>query len=343
MPFARAWLVSSVLSVEDYHARCHDEGDTAFQNVECGSTWDLNPQLTREDCLALESDPRVFDREYGAIPSASLAGAFDPAHCVNAFRALPNGCRYYPAIGVLDTAAGKRVGSDKMTWGRFQIAELPAPPEFLTRLVPRRNHCRIGGADVILDDPYERISDYERDANGLPRRNPEFSNARTPVLALTGIDSVGGVFHEGLVDGSLWKRIGQFFHWGGVHDVYGDGYGGPQTHKELRRFGIRYHELRWDNEAKSKAVYRLRHLMASGALYLQQHEQLRAELLSYQEKISPSGVVSYAGRGATKDDHVSLLLNAAMVEHERALPGSPLYQQRTRHEVKLTGGSENIF
>jgi hypothetical protein len=343
MPLARIWMCSSPLSVEDYHARCFEDGDTPFQNVELGSTWELNPQLSEADCRALESDPRVFDREYRAIPSAAVSPAFDPGHSIRSFRSLPEGCRFFPSIGTLDSAAGKSMTGDRMAWGTFAIAELPAPPAFLYRDIPRKNHCVIGGRDVVIDDPHERVSDYMRDEHGDPVRNPASLLPRVPVLAMTGIDSVTGVFHEGLVDGSLWNRIGRFFQSRGVRHVYGDGYGGPQTERELRRFGIKFHELKWTPETKGKAVYRLRHLMASDALYLPQHEQLRAELLSFQEKIAPSGVVQYAGRGATKDDHVAQILCAAMVEHERQLPGSPLHIPRTRYEQPLKGGGELIF
>jgi hypothetical protein len=343
LPDAKLFLVSSPLSVDDYHARSFDLGETEAQCVSFGATWEINPTLSEADCRKLESDPRIFDREYGGIPSAAVSPAFDPAHAIRSIRPLPPGCRFYPPIGTLDSAAGKSMGADRMAWGTFAIAELPAPPPYLYRDVPRRNHCVINGRDVVIDDPHETVSDYQRDEHGEPVRNPASLLPRVPVLAMTGIDSVSGVFHEGLVDGSLWNRIGRFFQGRGVRHVYGDGYGGPQTERELRRFGIKFHELKWTPETKGKAVYRLRHLMASDALFLPQHDQLRAELLSYQEKIAPSGAVQYAGRGATKDDHVAQLLCAAMVEHERQLPGSPLHIARTRHEQPLRGGGELIY
>jgi hypothetical protein len=113
--------------------------------------------------------------------------------------------------------------------------------------------------------------------------------------------------------------------------------------KELRRFGITYTELKFTADTKASAVYRLRQLMADSALILPNHEKLINECLAFQERVAPSGVVTFHARGAGKDDHADLLLAAVLAEADRQLPGSQLYEKRIRHEVRLTGGSENIY
>ena len=42
-------------------------------------------------------------------------------------------------------------------------------------------------------------------------------------------------------------------------------------------------------------------------------------------------------------NHADLLLSEVLAEADRQLPGSQLYEKRIRHEVRLTGGSENIY
>ena len=58
----------------------------------------------------------------------------------------------------------------------------------------------------------------------------------------------------------------------------------------------------------------MRRWLADEQLALPEHPKLRAELLSFEEQITPSGSFRYAARGSGHDDYVSLLLTAAMAE-----------------------------
>ncbi|HKO53283.1 MAG TPA: hypothetical protein VJV79_36490 [Polyangiaceae bacterium] len=72
LPDAKICLVSSPLSVNDYHARQFDLGDTPGQFVARGATWEINPHLSEADTRELEPDERTWRREYGAEPSESV-------------------------------------------------------------------------------------------------------------------------------------------------------------------------------------------------------------------------------------------------------------------------------
>lgn len=343
LPDAKLILVSSPLSKDDYHAKCFDQGETDAQCVSFGATWEINTSLTEQQTHELEPDHKTWRREYAGIPAEGASPAFEREHVLRCMRKLPENTQWWPPIGVLDSAAGKSAKSDSMAWGVLANALPPAPEPWLRGWVPRRNHVVIDGREMVIDDPYEVVSDYLRDANGHPVPNPEASKVRTPVLVMKAIDSASGVFAEELNSGRLWDRIGQDFRWRGVTQVFGDSYIGPMAKRELRRYGITYNELRWTNESKARAVYRLRQLMADGALVLPNHEKLIGECLAYQERIAPSGSVTFNARGAGHDDHVALLLNACLADYETRLPGSTLHVERRRHEQPLTGGSELIY
>lgn len=340
---AKLILCSSPLTLDDYHARSFDQGETDAQCVSFGATWEINRTLTEAETHRLEPDPKIWRREWAAIPQEGASPAFERDHVLRSVRTLPDETKWWPPIGVLDSAAGKRAAADAMTWGVFANAQPPPPPPYLVHDVPRRNHCVINGRDVVIDDPHETVSDYVRDALGNPVRNPESLKPQPPILVMTAIDSISGVFSSELDSGRLWDRIGRFFKRRGVTKVFGDPYIAPMAKRELRRFGITYTELKWTNESKARAVYRLRQLMADFALVLPNHEKLIAECLAFQERVSPSGVVTFNARGAGKDDHCDLLLDAVLAEYERQLPGSQLHAPRTRHEQQLSGGSENMY
>jgi hypothetical protein len=70
-PSARLILSSSPWSENDFHAQCFDAGDTGFQAVAHGATWEANPTLTEEATRRLEPHFATWQREYAAIPSAA--------------------------------------------------------------------------------------------------------------------------------------------------------------------------------------------------------------------------------------------------------------------------------
>jgi hypothetical protein len=323
-PFAPVIMVSSAQGKEDHHYECFEQGDTDFQIVAAATTWQANPTITEEHTRTLEPDAKYWGNQYGNVPRDSVSGAFEPDLVERCFRTLPNETRYWPAVGLLDSAAGKSAGSDAMVWGTAGYALPPAADPYLRGLVPRQVAVEVGGRLQMVADPADLIPGILRDEQGNPRMNPEALKPRVRCLVLHSIDLVMGVFSGELESGALWRVIGEHFKNRNVDTVFGDSYGAAYASHSLGKYGIAYRQPQWTNEAKARAVYRLRQLMADSALVLPPSaDRLKRELLGYSERISPSGTVSYAARGAGKDDTVSLLINAVIAEESYGVDGSP--------------------
>jgi hypothetical protein len=72
----------------------------------------------------------------------------------------------------------------------------------------------------------------------------------------------------------------------------------------------------WTNANKVNAVARVRRYLRENALAIESgasaSELIRREMLSFQQKLLPSGSLTYAGRRGGHDDFVALLITAAM-------------------------------
>jgi hypothetical protein len=77
-PFGFSVLCSSPWSTDDYHAELYDSGNTDHQITSHASTWTANPTISEERTRELEPDPRTWQREYAAIPGATVSAAVDP-------------------------------------------------------------------------------------------------------------------------------------------------------------------------------------------------------------------------------------------------------------------------
>ncbi len=72
LPNAKMFMVSSPMTVDDYHARQFELGETPAQCTAFGATWDIRPDFTEEMARKEEPDERTMLREYGAIPTTAL-------------------------------------------------------------------------------------------------------------------------------------------------------------------------------------------------------------------------------------------------------------------------------
>jgi hypothetical protein len=320
LPNAKLWLVSSPLSLDGYHSKQFDLGETDAQCTAFGRTWDINPTLTEAETHALEPDEKIWRREYAAVPSATTSPALDVDRVPRCFRSHPSGTIFGPTAGAVDTAAGKSAKSDRMTWGAFAHFLPPEPEPYLKGMVPRRVVLPDGKTKLDNDD---LIPGVLCDAFGAPMRNPELDNPRVQGLAMIAMDIALGTFQGELLSGALWHRVGSFFQLHDVRCAFGDSYGTMAATPALRRYGVAYQETNFQNSDKARAVYRLRTLMADDALVLPPSAtRLKDEMLSFQERISPSGTISYSARGTGKDDCVALLLNAVMAEEQFGFGGN---------------------
>jgi hypothetical protein len=113
--------------------------------------------------------------------------------------------------------------------------------------------------------------------------------------------------------------------------VIGDQRESYLVESEFARHGLRFVSIPWDNARKVAAVERIRRWLRERTLVLPDQPEppkLRAELLNFQERITPSGALTYAARGSGHDDRVALLVTAAMAEAEGLLPSSPFAPRR---------------
>lgn len=84
--------------------------------------------------------------------------------------------------------------------------------------------------------------------------------------------------------------------------------------------GLSFTAHDWTSKSKPAAVERVRTWLRDGAIALPaEPAKLRRELLSFEEKLTPSGQFTFAARGNGHDDYVALLVTAAMAQFVGAL------------------------
>jgi hypothetical protein len=115
-PRARRLLISSPVGLTDFHHKRFELGDTAEQLVAQAPTWVANPSITEAQTHELEPDPRIWAREYQAIPQAGALSVFEPQAVANAFVWPTTMCEPRGRIGVIDASSGR-----KDTWS-FGVA-----------------------------------------------------------------------------------------------------------------------------------------------------------------------------------------------------------------------------
>jgi hypothetical protein len=113
----------------------------------------------------------------------------------------------------------------------------------------------------------------------------------------------------------------------GVTHVIGDQRESFLLTSEFGRQGLRFTPLAWSNQNKIDAVERIRRWLREQTLVLAPHDRLRSELLGFQERITPTGYLTYGARGSSHDDYAALVMTAAMAEAEGYIPSSPLFRR----------------
>lgn len=300
-PRAIEVLSSSPLGSEDAHAEAFAEGDTADQLVAHAATWTANPTITEERTHALERDEKRWRRMYAAIPSAGVSGAFDEASIDRAMRD-PGPIRGYSLpVGVVDLSGGR---SDSAAWGVFRYITPDA------------------GAPHLYQDTAGNLSAYHttehtivaRDAAGVPLPNPAYQEEPRALLELAGVQHIDGAFSVNTPGDTLIAMMARTFRAAGVTHVVGDQFSALLAETEFRRWGLRYASIPWTNASKIEAVGYLRRVFREESIILPAYDPLRRQLLAFTEKISPSGAITFAGRGRTHDDLVALLVTFAHFE-----------------------------
>lgn len=112
----------------------------------------------------------------------------------------------------------------------------------------------------------------------------------------------------------------------GVSRVFADQREAFMLESAFQEEGFSYTPIAWTNANKIEAVEGLRRHMREGTLHVIEHDDLRRELRAFEEKPTPSGSFTFAGR-RSGDDHVALLITLLLADRahglERAYADSP--------------------
>jgi len=315
MPNAKLFLSSSPLGHLDAHARAFDLGDTSFQRAARATTWQANPTITEADTRALEPDERIWAREYAAIPQAATCAAFDAVSIDAAFRAAPEGMTPAQPVMVVDPSQGR----DAWSWG------------IVRWLLPRRSHgFRVRREWVPTAQKW--VESIARDImTGEPIPDPDAPPEDTRAAVLQIVDLGGWTRRAGGVMPSAETIVGQLAQGArahGVTNVVGDQFEAFTLGSLFGQRGLKYHALAWTNPAKSDAVETLRGwLRDRRAVFPVAADKLRTQLHAFQERVTPSGSITWAGKA---DDFVSLALMAARLEAEGQLPDAPFVARKRK-------------
>jgi hypothetical protein len=87
----RMWLVSSPMGTDDAHAKAFARGGCDSHRSYFAPTWVMRPDITEEDCRALEPDDTLFRREYGAEPVSLGQGYWFAGAALDCAIELPTG------------------------------------------------------------------------------------------------------------------------------------------------------------------------------------------------------------------------------------------------------------
>jgi len=317
-PNAREFIVSSPVGKAGFHFELCRSKDPAVHAVNAPS-WIANPDaITEAETRRRERDPRIWAREYAAIPQDAALSAFDYDDVERAFRhvQITRRERFGRAFVVTDWSGGKR---DATTWGLAQWWYPAIPFEAYTH-------------QVLFDGnaPYwqERDSTPKQKLiaihEGYPPLRADFKGETKPFLFFREIDGVEGRYWGEIDSDELVGRVADLGIQWGATDVFGDQFGSVFLVSGINRRRLNFIELAWNATNKTFGVEHLRALFRERRIvFPPAHAKLRAELHSFEEKISASGGLTFQGRGSTHDDYAILAIQAAVADLEGHLDGSP--------------------
>ncbi len=178
---------------------------------------------------------------------------------------------------------------------------------------------------VLFSSLHDRPMRQAQDEDGEPLVSKDYEPPK-PVLAVYRMGAIEGDFRREMTADDVVARVSSVARAVGAVKIIGDQYQAYFLTGAFSQRRLHYVQQSWTNETKSRAVVTLRRWFADQTIAIEPNaegKRMRAELLSFQERIAPSGVMTYGARRGGHDDRVALLLNAAMAETEGLLRGSP--------------------
>jgi hypothetical protein len=262
-------------------------------------TWVAAPHITEESTRRKERDPKRWAREYACQWSAGATSALD----VEALR----GC-----VRELHPAADYLHG-----------------PELVIDSSGGRHDAFIAAVFAWMLEP-----GYDPDVS--IHRGP--LPPSRPVLWLADLAAWEGDVARRMSTHDVADGIARLAREWGAHRVHGDQFGSWSWASDLAKRRLRFEDHPWTAPAKVDAILRLRQLIRDTELVINPELGTEADLLlgeaaTFEERILPSGALSFAGRGRTHDDRIMTLMLAARCDTEGHLRGSPLGVSRERVEI----------
>ncbi|AKV04563.1 hypothetical protein AKJ09_11226 [Labilithrix luteola] len=291
-------------------------------------TWVAAPHVTEESTRKKEQDPRKWAREYACEFQASAVGAFDSLAvdaCFVSRRLPPDVISAVPTF-IIDASSGR---ADAWTWARCRWL-LPTHSEYKVE----RRYSHFAGGWYL---------DFHTDSEG--KLVPLKSHERfAPILRFDYVSGVeGSGFWRNVSAEKIVKQIAKECKESGAVRVVGDQREAYALTSLFAQQNITFTSIAWTSANKPEGVETVRRWMRDGQLWLphergsptsdetRPHQKLRRELLEFEEKITPSGQLTFGARGNRHDDYVALLITAALAEQNGLLSMSPTAPRVTRH------------
>jgi hypothetical protein len=159
-------------------------------------------------------------------------------------------------------------------------------------------------------------------------------------------DFVGGVeraAQAGYTSDAIVAEVVSVARARGAKVVYSDQFEKFSLASAFAKYGLAFRPHTWTAPLKERAVEHVRRWLSDGVLVLPNHARLKHELLDFQERISGTGALTFQGRRGGHDDHVMLIMLAALVDIEGGLPGSPLASRTASPPAYEGGHSTSTF
>jgi hypothetical protein len=139
------------------------------------------------------------------------------------------------------------------------------------------------------------------------------------IVVLQSIATLTGPELRALTMAGAVKRTSDAWKSRGITVAYGDQRESLSLQSLFSQNGIRYIPIPWSGANKPRAVEVVRRWLTDDLIAIPEHPALKSEMLKFQEKILPSGQLSFTARRSGHDDHVALLITAALAAEQGAL------------------------
>jgi len=274
------------------------------------ATWVAAPHITEASCRKKERDPRRFAREYRCDFQAAALAVFDSADVEAAFEARGTSRRLGPPVVVIDASSGRK---DRFT---FAIAGFVEAPRAVVEPSP---DAAPSTTAVVFPDDLGVLEDLRA---FLGEDDDGGSTSDAPLLRFDVIDGFEPELARRLGSAGIVERIAKVARKHGARVVHADQREAFTLASAFRAHKLKFVSHDWTATSKPQAVEIARRWLREKTLSLPQHEQLRRELLSFEERIAPSGAFTFGARGNGHDDYVSLILTSALANLEGGLKGA---------------------